>query len=686
MVDRKTTIVSASRNNDLVGVDTGGTFTDFVLLDPQGRLTVIKRASTPQDPSDAIAAGVTWLQDHAALRTGYTLVHGTTVATNALLERRGASTALITTAGFRDVLEIGRQARSGLYALHPKKPMPLLPQELRFEVHERADAQGHILKPLDIGNVASVLDAIVQGGVESVAVCLLFSYLNPEHERMIGRMAAERGLSVSLSCDLSPEPREYERTATVVANAYVTPVMQRYLLRLQARLEASGCGLLRVMQSNGGALSAHEAASQAIKTALSGPAGGVIAAAKLGDAAGYSDLLTFDMGGTSTDVALLHDGRCRMVTTGELAGMPLRTPILDIHTVGAGGGSQVRLDAAGGLRVGPQSAGADPGPVAYGKGEVLTVTDANLLLGRMPADILLGGSLALDIERVRSRFAQLAEQLTCTMERAAEGVIAVANAAMARALRHISVERGHDPAHFALLSFGGAGGMHACDLARILGMRIVIVPPYPGAFSALGLILADVRREYVRALSARDSKEWQLPARRVKLAAAFRDLDVDAERDMAADGIADGDWQVEHQIELRYVGQSFALPVPITVDLDTAQATDAFHRVHFSRYGHSDPDAPVEAVALRVGAFVPRSAAPVIARRGANTGERRLHRLYADREWRKATITDRAALEPNSAIDGPCVIVQEDATTYVPPGWRCGLDDQGNMVLEWTQR
>jgi N-methylhydantoinase A len=688
----------------VVGVDTGGTFTDFVVVEPGGGLHVIKRPSIPTDPSLAIAAGLTDLRHAGQLQAGYTLVHGTTVATNALLERRGARIGLITTAGFRDVPAIGRQTRANLYSLHPTRPEPLLPRERRLEVAERLDAQGNALAPLDEAGVEAALEALAQDGVESVAVCLLFSYLNAAHERRVGELAAARGFTVSLSADISPEPREYERMTTALANAYVAPIMRRYLSGLQTRLESLDCRQLRVMQSNGGALSVEEAAGHAIKTALSGPAGGVIAAGHLSRAAGFPDLLTFDMGGTSTDVALLRDGRCPTVTTGEMAGMPLRTPLLDIHTVGAGGGSLVRVDPAGGLRVGPQSAGADPGPVAYGRGDHLTVTDAHVLLGRLPADLKLGGRLPLDVERVRARFALLAQQLGCTVERAAEGVIAIANAAMTRALRHISVERGHDPARFALLCFGGAGGLHACELAQALNMATVIVPPFPGAFSALGLALADVRREAVRALSARQGRDWQAQEMRATLEEIFRALLADAARAMeadrivadrivadrivadrvAADRIAADAWHGEFALELRYVGQSFSLSVPVDAALNPDAALNAFHRAHLHRYGHADPREPVEAVAVRLAAVAPRRVGPLRSSRTGNGGATcDVHLCVAER-WQTVPVYARASLIAEGAsasFSGPCVITQEDATTYVPPGWRGEADEHGNLIL-----
>lgn len=668
-----------------VGVDVGGTFTDFVLIGSDGRLEVFKRASTPADPSASVVAGLQEALAAGELTPGFALAHGTTVATNALLERRGAVTALITTAGFRDVLEIGRQARENLYSFHPARPRPLLPRERRLEVRERLDWRGEVMTELDSAQAAWLLDALQAQEVESLAVCFLFSYLNPAHERQVGQMARERGFAVSLSCEIAPEPREYERTSTTVANAFVAPVMAGYLGRLEERLRDLGAGSLRIMQSNGGALSAQEAAERAVATALSGPAGGVVAAAQIGREAGLDRLLTFDMGGTSTDVALIQGGRCPVVTTAELAGMPLRTPMLDIHTVGAGGGSLARLDAAGGLRVGPQSAGADPGPVAYGKGETLTVTDANVLLGRLPADVLLAGRLPLDGARVRAYFQKLAARLGRTPEAAALGIVDVANAAMARALRHISVERGHDPADFTLLSFGGAGGLHACALAEALGMPAVLVPRYPGAFSALGLALADVQREYVQALPLQAERvEWSSPAIWEALRQQFERLEHQAAEAMRREGIAPGSWHSQRLLDLRYVGQSFDLRVPVAA-ADLPATIAAFHTAHRARYGHADPREPVEAVAVRIVAVAalerPPLAVALPSSPGAPIGETEV--LFAGGPQR-TRLYAREALAPEQCIEGPALLLQPDATTLVEPGWSARADSNGNLLLTPT--
>jgi N-methylhydantoinase A len=665
---------------DIVGVDVGGTFTDFIFMNATGRIVVRKRASTPADPSAGILHGLRAAREEGLLADRFTLLHGTTVATNALLERRGASTALITTAGFRDVLEIGRQTRDHLYAFHPTRTPPLLPQARRHEVTERIDWRGDVLTPLDEAAATALLERLQEERIESLAVCFLFSYLNPTHERRVGEMARAHGFSVSLSCDIAPEPREFERSATTVANAFVAPIMARYLERLDEQSREIGASALRIMQSNGGALSAREAGEQAIKTVLSGPAGGVVAAGRLGTQAGFPRLLTFDMGGTSTDVALVLDGECSVVTTGQTAEFPLRTPMLDIHTVGAGGGSLARLDAAGSLRVGPQSAGADPGPVAYGKGDLLTVTDANVLLGRLPAEARLGGSMALDAARVRLHFERMAAALGLRVEQTALGVLHVANAAMARALRHISVERGYDPADFALLSFGGAGGLHACALAEALGMRAVVVPRFPGAFSALGLALAETRREFAQPLSVAEMRLTDTPAARATLEARFAALEAQATQ--AARHEEFTPHEAVRLLDLRYVGQSFDLRVPVVDGNNIAATITAFHHAHKARYGHADPKEDVEAVALRLVTVAQNArvapSADLPQTRGEPAG---MTPLYGETGWGEAPLFLRETLAAGQRIRGPAIVLQLDATTFIAPCWTGAIDAHANLII-----
>lgn len=664
----------------IVGVDTGGTFTDFVAMDTEGRLSILKVASTSLDPSEAIAEGLRRLPPTDDLW----LIHGTTVATNALLERKGAKTALLTTQGCRDVLEIARQTRTELYSLAPSPRIPLIPRERRYEVDERLDWQGRVVATLDIEAVERALEAMQAGDVESVAICFLFSFLNPDHEQEAGRRARLRGLKVSLSSEIAPEFREYERTSTTSANAFVAPSMERYLNNLQSRLGLTdntrqvegNVSRLSIMQSNGGTLRAGEAAKAAVKTVLSGPAGGLIAAVQTAKASGISRLMTFDMGGTSTDVALM-DGAPETMRTGEVAGIPLLTPMLDIHTVGAGGGSLARLDAGGGLRVGPQSAGADPGPVAYGRGDQLTVTDANLLLGRLPAELRLAGRVPLDDARVRACFAAFAAQTGLRPEQAAEGILSVVNAQMSRALRHISTERGRDPRDYTLVSFGGAGGLHACALAEALNMPRILVPRYPGAFSALGLVLADIRREYARSFFRPAADAFNR-----EVLAEVESLSLEANRQMEEEGVSTKDRVLAAFVEAQYVGQSYALRVPFRSRL--SDAARQFHRAHRARYGHADPDQPVEIVLVGLAALGLQERSLHIAPRASSAPALPVQTapIWLNGQMQQAPLYERSTLAFEQEIFGPAIIVQEDATTWLEPGWRATVDRQANLKLE----
>lgn len=656
----------------ILGIDTGGTFTDAVSIDPTGALIVRKTPSTPGDPSEAILRAV----EFVGASPGYQLVHGTTVATNALLERRGARTALLTTQGCRDVLEIARQTRSELYSLSPSPRDPLIPRDLRFEVPERLDFQGNVITSLDPQAVGRVLDKIKECGAESVAVCFLFSFLRPEHEQIVGALARKRNLFVSLSSDIAPELREYERTATVCANAYVGPVMSRYIGNLRNRLQTAGAQRTAIMQSNGGWLRAEEASEVAVKTVLSGPAGGLIAAVKTAQSAGFSRIITFDMGGTSTDVALV-DGETRTIRTGEVAGIPLLTPMLDIHTVGAGGGSIARIDRGGALKVGPESAGANPGPVAYGRGDDLTVTDANVLLGRLPSDVRLAGSVALDAGRVAEKFEELAARMGVSPKAAAEGVLAVVNANMARAIRHISTERGHDPAEYTMVAFGGAGGLHACDLADTLRIPRVLIPRFPGAFSAMGLALSDAKRERVRSLFARVDEAGE-----ARVCDAIAELNRMILGELAEEGFRKGEICLGPFVEMQYVGQSYALRVDFRRSL--AQCAPAFHRAHKLRYGYADRSAPVEVVAA---GSMGSGRSSVTAVHLPDNGMRMPPSSPTEAPVRyhgsdvMARLEHRNGLAKDKALAGPAIVLQDDATTFVPPGWTANLDRLENLLL-----
>ncbi len=665
-----------------VGIDVGGTFSDFVFRTHKGRITVLKRLSTPNDPSQSMLVGLQEALQREELLSPFLLTHGTTVATNALLERKGAPTALITTKGFRDVLAIGRQNRDTLYSFHPQRALPLIPRTACFEVSERVDWQGKVLQPLEVQEADALLQNICQQGYESVAICLIFGYLNPLHERILGYLAKNVGLSVSLSCEVAPEPREFERTATTVANAFVAPVMSRYVGNLAEKSADLGAARLRIMQSNGGTLAASEATQQAIKTVLSGPAGGVVASIAVGKQAGFEDLLTFDMGGTSTDVALIRGGRCPIVTTSTLNGTPIRTPQLDIHTVGAGGGSLARLDRGGALRVGPESAGAVPGPVAYGVGERLSVTDANVLLGRLPANIRLAGSLPLNRERVREYGARFALECNLDLNALALGILEVANSTMARALRHISVERGHDPARFTLLSFGGAGGLHACDLADALGIRRVLVPRYPGAFSALGLVLAPVRRDYVQAFPPTGSLANEKSAFAEYLHTTAETLLQRATEEMEREGLATGEWVAEFSLDLRYVGQSFAMSVVVPSSAEWETALADFHLVYQERYGYANPTEPIEAIAVRLVVIGLETDSDWRVELPTEEGSAfdAAEVCFAG-AWLPTPLYHREEIAKGQLLSSPAIVLQPDSTTLIPPNWQGICDTYGNLVL-----
>ena len=648
-----------------VGVDVGGTFTDLVAL-VDGRLVTAKVPSTPDDQSEgvmaAFAAGE--VEEPAAF------AHGTTVATNALLERRGVKTALVTTKGFRDVIEIGRQDRADLYDLTARRPPPLVPRDLRFAVGGRMGPDGE-LAALDDGDVRAVVDAVRDAGAEAVAVCLLFSFLHPDHERAVGEALREAlpGLHVSLSSAVLPEFREFERFSTTTADAYLTPRLAAYLRRLASRAEEAGVPAPLVMQSAGGVVDVATASDGAAGFVLSGPAGGVVGAAYVARAGGYEDLLTFDMGGTSTDVAPVQGGEAGTTTEFEVAGVPITLPVVDLHTVSAGGGSIAWADEGGALRVGPQSAGAVPGPAAYARGgEEPTVTDANLFLGYLADGAELGGELVLGRDLAERALGRLGEQLGLDPLETAHGVVRVANAEMSRALRVISVERGLDPRDFALVAFGGAGGLHACALAEELGMRTVLVPRASGVLSALGLAISDVRRDYSRTLlGALDELD------RDAVDEAFAALEARARDDL-------GDPSLRRRADLRYRRQAFEL----TVEADDLDAlAERFGAAHERRYGYRMDDEPVELVNLRLVGTVAVDKPELREDDPPGGGEDPSAReANLDGEWVETTVLDRAALARGSNVEGPAIVEFAEASCLVRPRWKGRIDDVGTLVLE----
>jgi N-methylhydantoinase A len=658
-------MLRASTSKLRVGVDTGGTFTDFVII-RGGRIEMFKELSTPQEPDDAIMKGLA----RVAQEQIQEVIHGSTVATNALLERKGARTALVTTEGFEDVLIIGRQTRRELYNIFVSRPQPLVPDGLRFGIRERTLYDGTIQKALDHRHVQSLIEYLEPQNVESIAVSLLYSFANDAHEDAIRQALEPLGVPISLSSRILPEYREYERTSTTVINAYLAPLMSRYLKRLQSRLTKSP---LRVMQSNGGAVRAGTAADEPVRTILSGPAGGVVGAFHVAQVCGYPKIITFDMGGTSTDVALCEGG-IKVTHESEVDGMPVGIPMMDIHTVGAGGGSIAELDPGGALKVGPDSAGADPGPICYGRGAQLTVTDANLILGRLLPEFFLGGTMLLAEERIAPALGKLLwTRGWKKSEELAQGVIDVVNNNMVQAIRLISVERGYDPRDFTLFCFGGAGGLHAAHLARGLGMKRVVVPRFPGALSALGLLLADVRKDYSRTLLI-DADQSGEKSKKV-----LRELHKQGQAELAAEGFSKSETEARDFVDLRYRGQSYELTVPFARGF-----VDAFHKVHERRYGYSNPEMEVELVNVRT-VFVGRRPKPKFHKTPKQRGKAapvNARSVWIDGKQTKAGVYDRETLAYGHVINGPAIIGEYSSTTLVPADFRCVVDSYLNLVLE----
>lgn len=654
----------------ILGVDVGGTFTDFLHVQ-RGRLRVYKRPSTPDDPARAVLLG---LAEMGAAPDE--IVHGSTVATNALLERTGVRTALLTTKGFRDTLAIGRQARAKLYDLEPSRPPPLIPENLRLEVDERVTVSGEITRPLEKDEVERALDAVIAGGAESLAIALLFSFLRPEHEQQAAALARARGLFVSASHDILPEYREYERTSTTAVNAYVSPLMARYLARLEEGALAGGVRRLRVMQSDGGSISAAAAGQLAVRTVLSGPAGGVAGAFAVAAAAGFPDAISFDMGGTSTDVALCP-GRILTRDEAEIGGLAVRTAMADVHTVGAGGGSLARLDSGGALRVGPQSAGADPGPACYGRGDLPAVSDAQAVLGRLLPAHFLGGRMPLYPDRAYDALRSIGEAFG-GVEQAAAAVVRVVGANMDRAIRVVSVERGYDPRGFTLVAFGGTGPLHACDLAELLNIGRVLIPRYPGVLSALGMVVAPVTRDFLAPVMrpVEDDDLAPMLSRRI---AELRDR---AARDLAEDGYDTRRLTVEVNLSMRYAGQSYELLAPVNPRrLAPATLSGALYDAHLQRYGHADRARPAEIVSLRVRAVLPPPRVNLTPEFEVGDAHAGYTTVWFDRP-RRCPILLRARLRAGETFTGPAIIPQMDTTTVVPPGWRARIDDHANIVLE----
>lgn len=655
------------------GVDIGGTFTDFISVE-NGQLHIHKQLSTPDDPSRAMLAGLAHLTANR-LSNITRVAHGSTVATNAILERKGARTALLMTTGFRDVLFIGRQNRPQLYALHPTVTPPVIPRDRCFEVVERLDHRGEVLLPLDMNALDNTLDQISELNVDAIGVCLLYSFINPEHEDAIKARIVDRGIvepwQIALSCDVLPEFREYERASTVALEAYVRPVMVRYIDQLAQKLDSNT--RLSVMKSDGGVMNAERVREAAVQTALSGPAAGVMGAFHLSQLAGYDHIITLDMGGTSTDVALLP-GEPRFAPDTQIDGLAFRAQLLDIETIGAGGGSIARIDAGGALRVGPDSAGAMPGPIAYGQGgSHITVTDANVMLGLLEPDHFLGGNMSLDQSAVRTAFKKMAKSAGMSAHELARGVIDVANVNIDRALRRVSVARGHDPRDFTLVAFGGAGPLHACAVAERLEIPRILIPRHPGVLCAYGLLAADMRVNQSRAVLARATRT--LIARLRALQAEVIRAGID---DLTAQGVPEERISYCVLLDMRYAGQAYELPVPFEGD-----PVEQFHRAHEQRYGHHLPQRAVEIVNMRLEAtgvidkpVMQPEPSGTIDPSAAFAGEQQ---TANDNHM---AIYSRDRLKPGMQFNGAALVRQFDSTVFVAEQWSASVDGYHNLILE----
>ncbi len=652
----------------LLGVDTGGTFTDFIFKDGD-TWGVYKILSTPSNPAEAVLNGIR----HIARSRKVRVVHGSTVATNAILEQKGAVTALITNKGFEDVIEIGRQNRKELYNLTYQKNPPMVPEKLRFGVRCRVDNSGYVLHDLDEDEVKGVIKKLEKANVESVAVSFLFSFKNSEHEKRVGEIILSKlNIPISLSHEILSEFREFERTSTAVVNAYVSPKMKTYINDITLYI---GKRNLRIMQSNGGSILAETAMHESVRTVLSGPAGGVVGAYEIGKISGYNKLITFDMGGTSTDVALIDD-RLPLTMESCIAGYPVKVPMIDIHTVGAGGGSIACIDSGGSLKVGPESAGADPGPICYGQGDKITVTDANLFLGRLMPENFLGGNMKLYTDKLGLYFEKMSKAVGLSRVELAEGILSVTNTAMERAIRVISVERGFDPGEFTLFSFGGAGGMHAVFLARLLNIPKVLVPRNPGILSTIGMVMADIIKDYSLTVMLDQSAGIMK-----KILKHFLSLEKKGRDDLTSEGVVSRNMVMERYLDMRYRGQSYEIMVPFG-----DKFAENFHKLHEKSYGYCNREKVVEIVNIRLRArgfpekptftksdvFIDKLSSDAV------TGEKE---IIFDGKSVKTKIISRDKLISGNRIQGPSLLTEYSSTILIPPFASGKVDEYGNVII-----
>lgn len=681
-----------------VGIDVGGTFTDVVLIDDQtGKIYYTKTLTIPSNPAQGVLNGIEKILGIA----GATMAdldymvhgHGTTIGTNALIERKGARTGLITTAGFRDVLEIARIERpdEGLYDFNVDLPEPLVPRYLRVGVRERIGSTGEVVTPLDEEDARRAVRYLKAQGVQTIAVCTLFSFLSPSHEQRIKAICQEEfpEAFVSLSSELAPEFREFERTSTTVLNAYLQPIVQRYIETLDRMLrEKYGQVEVRIMQASGGAITSEMAKYKAVNTVNSGPAGGAVASCFMGRLTGDLKLITVDMGGTSFDIGLVADGQPRVTSDGHFEGYPVKIPALDVEAIGAGGGSIAWIDRGGALNVGPQSAAADPGPACYGLGgDRPVVTDANLVLGRLNPDYFLGGEMKLYPERAREAVRRhVAEPLGLSVEEAAYGIIRVVNANMVKGISSSSIEKGYDPREFTMVAFGGAGPVHAVELADDLGINRVVIPLYPGALSAFGLVTSDIRNDYVQTIARGEDV-----VRPEDFQRAYALMERDARRDLAAQRVSDEEMVLIWTADVRYAGQSYELNVPfprkaVLTEHDIRTAIDSFHTLHQRIYEYSSRSEKTEFINVRLTGIGRVPAVRLPERHSAGPDPREALKgcrpvYFGGRGFVEVPVYERDALQPGNRIEGPCIIEEVIASTVVTPGWQGTVDGYGNVIL-----
>jgi len=642
-----------------IGIDTGGTFTDFVLFDGSS-LRIHKVPSTPQDPSRSIISGIRYLLGENL--NGLQIVHGTTVATNALLERKGARIALITTKGFEDIIQIGRQNRGELYDVFWVAPVPLVPQNLRFGIDERTNYKGKILDSVKLSELKTLKSKLRSLNIEGIAISFLHSYVNSKNEDRVEKYLMSLGIPISKSSEILPEFREYERTSTIVANSYLLPTVKGYMNTLSQKLPNAE---ISIMQSNGGIMSPRQAAVEPVRVILSGPAGGVVGGVKVAKLTGHEKIITYDMGGTSTDVALCEKGP-KFTTETSIDGVPIKVPMIDITTIGAGGGSIAQIDSGGVLKVGPASSGADPGPACYGKGTEATVTDANLVLGRIRADSFLGGRMKISPQKSKTALRKLSRRLKLSIDEVAEGIIKVANANMERALRVISIGKGYDPREFALVSFGGAGGLHACDLAQGMEIKTVIFPKDPGVLSALGMLTADMFKDYSLTVFLNE-EEARLPL----LEEGFSSLQDKARKDFPSDKL-----KIKRFLDVRYKRQSHEITVPYGKNFVTA-----FHQAHKRMNGYNKPKSEVEVITLRIRAISRNRELeiPYLQNKKIKIKPSKEKIVFGGKNI-FVKVFNREEFYSGFKFSGPALILEDTSTLLISPGYKCRVDRWGNII------